>query len=110
MGNPVARHTCSMTWDPKSVTMIGTAYSRYGNRPFGIRLTDRLQHIYILGQTGTGKSTLLGNLMRQDLRQGHGFCLVDPHGDLAKQIAQDVPPGPSSGTWPILTAPLATIQ
>lgn len=71
--------------------MIGTAFSRRGNKPFGIRVADRLQHIYILGQTGTGKSTLLGNLMRQDLRQGHGFCLIDPHGDLAKQIAQVAP-------------------
>lgn len=80
-----------MTWDRDSVTTIGTANSRYGNRSFGICLADRLQHIYILGQTGTGKSTLLGNLMRQDLRQGHGFCLIDPHGDLAKQIAQSSP-------------------
>jgi len=86
-------HTGVMTWNRDSVTMIGTAYGRYGNSSFGIRLADRLQHIYILGQTGTGKSTLLGNLMRQDLRQGHGFCLIDPHGDLAKQIAQDSPPG-----------------
>lgn len=82
-----------MTWNRDSVTTIGTAYSRYGNRAFGICLADRLQHIYILGQTGTGKSTLLGNLMRQDLRQGHGFCLIDPHGDLARQIAQASPEG-----------------
>jgi DNA helicase HerA-like ATPase len=80
-----------MIWNPDSVTMIGTAFSRRGNKPFGIRLTDRLQHIYILGQTGTGKSTLMGNLMREDMRQGHGFCLIDPHGDLAKKIAQVSP-------------------
>lgn len=76
-----------MFWTPDSLTMIGTAYGRYGNKPFGIRLADRMQHIYILGQTGTGKSTLLYHLMRQDLGQGHGFCLLDPHGDLAEQIA-----------------------
>lgn len=81
------RHTYSVNWDRNSVTPIGMAYGRYGNKPFGIRLADRLQHIYILGQTGTGKSTLLFNLMRQDLLQGHGFCLLDPHGDLARQIA-----------------------
>jgi type IV secretory pathway TraG/TraD family ATPase VirD4 len=80
-----------MIWNSHSVTMIGTAFSRGGNKAFGIRVADRLQHIYILGQTGTGKSTLLGNLMRQDLQQGHGFCLIDPHGDLAKQIAQAAP-------------------
>ncbi len=81
------RHTGGMHWNPDSVTTIGTAYGRYGNKPFGIRLADRMQHIYILGQTGTGKSTLLHQLMRQDLGQGHGFCLIDPHGDLAEQIA-----------------------
>jgi len=80
-----------MYWTPDSVTMIGTAYGRYGNKPFGIRLADRMQHIYILGQTGTGKSTLLYHLMRQDLGQGHGFCLLDPHGDLAEQIAESCP-------------------
>jgi len=65
------------------VTRLGLAYSRYGNFPFGIRLRDRLMHLYIIGQTGTGKSTLLGNLARQDAAHGLGFCLVDPHGDLA---------------------------
>jgi len=84
-------HTGGMTWNSDSITNIGIAFSRSGNRTFGIRLADRLQHIYVLGQTGTGKSTLLGNLMCQDLRHGHGFCLIDPHGDLAKQIAQDAP-------------------
>ena len=85
-------HTGGMTWNSGSITNIGIAFSRAGNKTFGIRLADRLQHIYILGQTGTGKSTLLGNLMRQDRRHGHGFCLIDPHGDLAKQIVQDAPP------------------
>lgn len=80
-----------MYWDPNSVTYMGLAYSRHGDRPYGIRLQDRLQHIYILGQTGTGKSTFLYHLMRQDLRQDHGFCLIDPHGDLARQIAQICP-------------------
>jgi DNA helicase HerA-like ATPase len=97
-----------MQFDPDSVTPIGTAYSRNGNKPFGIRLADRLQHIYILGQTGTGKSTLLLNLMRQDLAQGHGFCLIDPHGDLAGQIAQDCQK--HSGMRPIPTVPTDTIR
>ncbi len=38
-----------MHWNPNSVTMIGTAYGRYSSKPFGIRLADRMQHIYILG-------------------------------------------------------------
>jgi type IV secretory pathway TraG/TraD family ATPase VirD4 len=80
-----------MTRDLDSVTPIGTAYGRYGNRPFGIYLRDRLQHIHIIGQTGTGKSTLLYKLMQQDLQLGQGFCLIDPHGDLAGQITRDCP-------------------
>lgn len=43
-------------------------------------------HFYVIGQTGTGKSTLLFNMARQDAEQGTGFCLIDPHGDLAKQL------------------------
>jgi len=47
-----------------------------------------LHHLAIFGQTGTGKSTLLSRLMRQDLENDSGFCLIDPHGDLAKQMAE----------------------
>ncbi len=80
-----------MIKDPSEVTTIGMAYRRYGCKPFGIRLNDRMQHTYIIGQTGTGKSTLLYNLISQDLQHGHGFCLVDPHGDLAKKVAEICP-------------------
>lgn len=66
--------------------MLGNAYSRHGERPFGVRLEDRLLHLYIVGQTGTGKSTLLANLAAQDAKQGLGFCLIDPHGDLAVKL------------------------
>lgn len=45
---------------------------------------ERRRHLYIVGQTGTGKSTLLLNLIRQDLVAGEGMALLDPHGDLAK--------------------------
>lgn len=53
---------------------------------FGIRQADRLSHIYAIGKTGTGKSTLLKSLALQDLAAGRGFALVDPHGDLAEGI------------------------
>lgn len=52
---------------------------------------DRRQHVYLIGKTGTGKSTLLFNLMLSDLRQGRGFALLDPHGDLAHAVADAVP-------------------
>lgn len=70
-------------------TTLGLAYRRYDiPKPFGIKLSDRLLHTYIVGQTGTGKSTLLGNIAMQDAKQGNGFCLLDPHGDLALQLHQ----------------------
>ena len=49
-------------------------------------MKDRLHHLYCVGQTGTGKSTLLSNLALQDALNGTGFCLIDPHGDLAETL------------------------
>jgi type IV secretory pathway TraG/TraD family ATPase VirD4 len=58
---------------------------------FGIRQTDRFAHMYILGKTGTGKSTLLETLVHQDIKVGNGLMLLDPHGDMAQRIAAAVP-------------------
>jgi hypothetical protein len=69
------------------LTMLGDAYHQYGDRPFGIRLPERLSHTYAIGQTGTGKSTLIANLALQDAKNGIGFCLIDPHGDLASDLS-----------------------
>jgi type IV secretory pathway VirB4 component len=55
-------------------------------RIFGIRDEDRLLHVYVIGKAGTGKSTLLENMALQDLERGHGFALIDPHGDLVRRI------------------------
>lgn len=69
------------------LTRLGHAFTRYKDpQPFGIKQPDRLLHTYIIGQTGTGKSTLLGNIAFQDARLGNGFCLIDPHGDLAELL------------------------
>ncbi len=59
------------------------------NVPFGIKQSDRLSHIYMIGKTGVGKSTLLETLAKQDLAAGRGFALLDPHGDLVERIARD---------------------
>lgn len=56
------------------------------NRLFGIKQADRLSHVYVIGKTGVGKSTLLETLARQDLEAGRGFALIDPHGDLAERF------------------------
>ncbi|MEL7429913.1 MAG: type IV secretion system DNA-binding domain-containing protein [Pseudomonadota bacterium] len=73
------------------ITIIGKTNVRHPHKVFGIKQADRLSHMYIIGKTGTGKSTLLGNMIRQDLDQGRGLCLVDPHGDLVENINAEVP-------------------
>ena len=70
------------------VTQIGTTLGRNHGRPFGIRQADRLLHLFAIGQTGTGKSSLLRSLVRQDIKAGRGFCLIDPHGDLAASVVE----------------------
>jgi type IV secretory pathway TraG/TraD family ATPase VirD4 len=76
-----------MSTNSDHVTIIGKTTGRYRPRLFGIRQPDRLMHKYIIGQTGVGKTTFLHNLMRQDIAAGRGFCFIDPHGDLAGEIA-----------------------
>lgn len=73
------------------VTSLGQAYYRYGDVLFGVRQADRLLHMYIVGQTGTGKSTLIQNMALQDARDGRRFCVIDPHGDLAVALHKDCP-------------------
>lgn len=69
-------------------TNIGLALGRYADLPFSFKLADRLLHFYVIGQTGTGKSTLLLNMALQDAKNGIGFCLIEPHGDLSTQLSE----------------------
>jgi hypothetical protein len=62
-----------------------------GAEPFGISPASRRQHLYAIGKTGTGKSTLLRNLIIQDIEAGRGVGLIDPHGDLAEEILECIP-------------------
>jgi hypothetical protein len=64
----------------------------YRKRLFGLRQEDRLQHMYVIGQTGTGKTTLLQNLIWQDLKMGRGLAFLDPHGDAVEEIVAGFPP------------------
>ena len=91
---------CCSTWHavgmelirPPGITYIGRVEFRDRRSLFGIRQVDRLLHMYVIGKTGTGKSTLLDTLMRQDIDGGRGFCLIDPHGDLVERVITAVPP------------------
>lgn len=71
---------------------LGLAHGNYARQPFGISAAGRLHHLYLLGQTGTGKSTLLAQMARQDIENGQGFFLLDPHGDLARGLKASCPP------------------
>lgn len=64
---------------------------RNDDRVFGIKREDRFAHVYLIGKTGTGKSTLLARMALQDLALGNGFALIDPHGDLVEQVAARIP-------------------
>ena len=64
---------------------------RNDKRTFGIKTEDRLSHVYVIGKTGTGKSTLLETMALQDISRGAGIALIDPHGDLVERIITKVP-------------------
>ena len=73
-------------------SQIGTREIWGGISPVSISLPDRRQHLYIIGKTGSGKTTLLRNLIVQHLAAGHGVGLIDPHGDLADELLDCIPP------------------
>lgn len=72
------------------IVWIGETNARTAKR-FGIRAADRLYHTYVLGQTGVGKTTLLQNILAQDIGTGRGCALIDPHGDLAAGVLANAP-------------------
>jgi hypothetical protein len=72
---------------------IGETTFRRQFDSFGIKQLDRLSHLHLIGKTGVGKSTLLEVLARQDLAQGRGFAVIDPHGDMVERLAASVLPG-----------------
>jgi len=84
------RYTVGMADDP-NITIIGESDFRNRHTPFGILGPDRRCHLYVIGKTGTGKSTLLESLIRQDIQDGGGLALLDPHGDLAERLAASFP-------------------
>lgn len=75
----------------RRITYFAKTTWRSEGKKFGIRLADRRSHMYIIGKTGTGKSTLLKTMILQDMDHGHGLALLDPHGDLSAEIRKAVP-------------------
>lgn len=73
------------------ITLFAKTNFRNSLRPFGIKLDDRRRHMYVIGKTGMGKSTMLENMIIQDIRYGRGLAVVDPHGDLVEKVINYIP-------------------
>ena len=72
--------------------ILGT-HEQYGiTRELALDDADRLHHVYLIGQTGTGKTTVLRNAILQDIEAGRGVGVIDPHGDLALNLLEMIPP------------------
>ena len=105
--------------DNAKITILAQSNYRNTNNLFGIKEKDRGGHMYIVGKTGTGKSTLIENMVIADIMAGNGLALIDPHGDLADSILGHVPEGrvkdviyfnPADIEYPIAFNPLETIH
>jgi len=77
--------------DKQDVNFFARAEYKNKSRVFGIKTKDRRKHVYIIGKTGAGKSTLIANMAIDDIRRGRGVGIVDPHGDLAETILDYIP-------------------
>lgn len=77
--------------DPNRITYFAITNYRDIRKLFGIKEKNRRAHIYIIGKTGTGKSTLIENMVVSDIKDGNGVALIDPHGDLAEKILTLIP-------------------
>lgn len=77
--------------DPNSITYFAETDARNKKVRFGIKAKDRLKHMYVIGKTGMGKSTLLENMAIQDIQNGNGMAFIDPHGGTAEKLLEYVP-------------------
>ncbi len=76
---------------PKSGLKLGESTFRGSMKDIRMTREDRRRHIYVIGQTGTGKSVFLDNLSVQDMENGEGLCVIDPNGDLFEDVLARVP-------------------
>ena len=80
-----------MNDDSNKITYFAETDSRHDHKKFGIKAVDRSKHVYVIGKTGMGKSTLLENMAIQDIQNGNGVCFIDPHGGTAEKLLEYVP-------------------
>src|ERR1035437_3410551 len=77
--------------DEEKVTYFAETDARNKRIRFGIKSKDGTRHMYVIGKTGMGKSTLLENLAAQDIQNGEGFAFIDPHGKTADLLLEYIP-------------------
>ncbi|MCB9805884.1 type IV secretion system DNA-binding domain-containing protein [Candidatus Nomurabacteria bacterium] len=77
--------------NPGQITYFAETDARNKRIAFGIRAEDRTKHVYVIGKTGMGKSTMLENMAVQDIRNGNGLCFIDPHGKTADLLLEYIP-------------------
>lgn len=75
----------------QDITFFAKTNFRNQNVKFGIKTSDRQRHMYVIGKTGMGKTTLLENIVMQDIANGHGVAYIDPHGDTAEKLIKAIP-------------------
>ena len=80
-----------MSFDPEQITLFAKTDARGQHVPFGIKAKDRTRHVYVIGKTGMGKSTLLENMAVQDIKNGNGLAFIDPHGQTAETLLDYIP-------------------
>src|SRR3989338_8760731 len=80
-----------MAFDPEKITFFAMTDARGKRVKFGIKSKDRSKHVYVIGKTGMGKSTMLENMAVQDIQNGEGLCFIDPHGKTADLLLEYVP-------------------
>lgn len=77
--------------NPERVTYFAATDNRGKRTPFGIKAKDRARHMYVIGKTGMGKSTLLENMAIQDIQNGEGMAFIDPHGSAVEKLLDFIP-------------------
>ncbi|MBY0310106.1 hypothetical protein K2Q16_03105 [Patescibacteria group bacterium] len=77
---------------PTAGTLIGDNRHRGTEKPIFMTELDRMRHLYIIGQTGTGKSKFMTNTIIQDIQAGNGVCMIDPHGTDIEEVLGAIPP------------------
>ena len=91
-GHPEERLEEEITREMRRRVLLGVSAAWGDGVPLSLSTADRLRHLHVIGQTGTGKSTLLLNLALQDVEAGAGVGVIDPHGDLVDELLERVPP------------------